>query len=95
MGKKRDRLEIIRDILQVIRDRSGKIKPTHILYKSNLSHQMMEEYLQDLMQKEFIVEHIIKTKKRESKTYSITNKGLRFLDKYRMIADFTESFGLD
>ncbi|HLD98553.1 MAG TPA: winged helix-turn-helix domain-containing protein, partial [Candidatus Nanoarchaeia archaeon] len=43
--KKRNKLEIIRDILNVIRSRNGKIKPTHILYKSNLSHQMMEEYL--------------------------------------------------
>lgn len=94
MGKKRDRLEIIKDILQVIREKSGKIKPTHILYKSNLSHQMMEEYLEELKKKSFIIEHAIKEKKRESKTYSITDKGLKFLEKYRMIADFTESFGL-
>lgn len=94
MGKKRDRLEIIRDILQVIREKSGKIKPTHILYKSNLSHQMMEDYLQELIKKGFILEQALVHKKRESKTYSITDKGLKFLEKYRMIADFTESFGL-
>ncbi|NCO11817.1 hypothetical protein CO038_02465 [Candidatus Pacearchaeota archaeon CG_4_9_14_0_2_um_filter_39_13] len=94
MGKKRDRLEIIKDILKVIREKSGKIKPTHILYKSNLSYQMMDEYLQELKSKEFIVEHTLKTKGKESKTYSITDKGLKFLEKYRMIVDFTESFGL-
>ena len=94
MSRKRNRLEIVRDILAVVKDKSGRIKPTHILYKSNLSHQMMDEYLQELISKEFIVEHLTSGGKVRGKTYSITNKGLTFLDKYRMIIDFTESFGL-
>lgn len=92
MSQRRNRLEIMRDILNVIREKSGKIKPTHILYKSNLSHQMMEEYLGELINKGFIVE--LAMEKTRGKTYSITNKGITFLEKYRMIADFTESFGL-
>ncbi len=92
MAKKRSRLEVIRDILQVIKDRSGKIKPTHILYKSNLSHQMMEEYLGELISKGFIVEHRAKDVK--GKTYSITEKGLTYLSKFSLISEFTESFGL-
>ncbi|MBS3092100.1 DUF4364 family protein [Candidatus Pacearchaeota archaeon] len=91
MSKKRNRLEVIRDILQVINSRNGRIKPTHILYKSNLSYQMMEEYLQELIEKKFIVEH----KSKEGKTYSVTEKGLNYLNKYSLIADFTESFGLN
>lgn len=89
--KKRNKLEIIRDILQVIRNRSGKIKPTHILYKSNLSHQMMEEYLSELISKDFIKE----LKAPKGKTYSITEKGINYLNQYSLIMDFTESFGLD
>ena len=57
MSKKRTRLEVTYDILQVIRNRNGKIKPTHILYKSNLSYQMMDEYLRELIQKSFIVDY--------------------------------------
>ncbi len=91
MSKKRTRLEVIKDILNVIKDRNGRIKPTHILYKSNLSHHMMEEYLNELISKEFIVEK----KLDKSKTYFITEKGIKFLENYRMIADFTESFGLN
>lgn len=91
MSKKRSRLQIIHDILRVIRERNGKIKPTHILYKSNLSHQMMEEYLNDLKDKDFIVEK----KNGRSRTYIITDKGINYLDKYSMIVDFTESFGLE
>jgi predicted transcriptional regulator len=91
MEKKRNRLEIIRDILVVIRDRSGRIKPTHILYKSNLSYQMMDDYLKELKEKEFIKEKKTKT----GKTYEITEKGLNYLNKYGLIVEFTDSFGLN
>jgi predicted transcriptional regulator len=90
MAKKRNRLEIIRDILEVIRSKSGVIKPTHILYKSNLSYQMMEEYISELKRKGFIVE--VKLKK--GKSYAITEKGRNYLLKYGMIMEFTKSFGL-
>lgn len=88
--KKRTRLEIIKDILSVVKSRNGKIKPTHILYKSNLSYQMMEEYLNELIKKEFIKE----IRNKNSKTYIITEKGLEYLNKYDLIVDFTNSFGL-
>lgn len=90
MNKKRNRLEIIKDILEVIKSKNGKIKPTHILYKSNLSYNMMEEYLDELIKKEFIVE----TKDKNSKTYLITEKGSAYLSKYKLISEFTDSFGL-
>ncbi len=90
MNKKRNRLEIIRDILEVIKSKNGKIKPTHILYKSNLSYQMMDEYLQELMGKGFVTCNEAKT----GKTYAITEKGITYLSQYRLISDFTESFGL-
>jgi predicted transcriptional regulator len=91
MEKKRNRLEIIHDILKVIRERNGKIKPTHILYKSNLSHQMMNEYLNELKEKGFIFE--LKTE--TGRTYAVTEKGLNYLSQYSLIADFTNSFGLE
>jgi predicted transcriptional regulator len=91
MNKRRDRLQVIHDILKTIKDKGGKIKPTHILYKSNLSHQMMEEYLSELMEKKFIVEE----KNGNNKTYSITQKGQEYLSQYKMIVNFVGGFGLD
>ena len=91
MSKKRNRLEIVRDILKVIKDKNGRIKPTHIMYKSNLSHQMMEEYLKELVNKNFIAQ----TKNKNGKSYVITEKGLEYLDKFRFIMEFTDSFGLN
>ncbi|MEK6942845.1 MAG: winged helix-turn-helix domain-containing protein [Nanoarchaeota archaeon] len=91
MSKKRERLQIIFDILSVIKEKNGKIKPTNILYKSNLSNKMLLEYMNELIQKEFIVENKIN----KSKTYSLTQKGFDYLSKYQMIAEFTSSFGLN
>lgn len=90
MNKKRNRMQVIHDILQVIKDRSGRIKPTHILYKSNLSYQMMEEYLEELMTKDFIKEQKTKT----GKTYIINEKGLKYLQEYSTINNFMDAFGL-
>lgn len=91
MNKKRNKLEIIRDILKVIKEKNGRIKPTHILYKSNLSYQMMEEYLNELIEKKLIMEK----KLNNGKTYLITQNGLDYLNQYGLISDFITSFGLD
>lgn len=91
MTKKRDRLQVIHDILKTISDKSGRIKPTHVLYKSNLSHQMMDEYLGELKEKNFVSEKL----NGKSKFYAITEKGRAYLDQYKLILNFTESFGLD
>ena len=90
MNKKRDRLQVIYDILKVIKEKNGKIKPTHILYKSNLSHQMMDEYLKELIEKDFIQEE----NNVNGKTYSIKSKGQEYLGKYKVITEFIRSFGL-
>lgn len=92
MTKKRDHMEVIHDILVVLRDKRGEVKPTHILYKSNLSSQMLKDYLEELLQKGMISE--TKTEKGRYR-YGITDKGYSFLRDYRMIRAFTESYGLD
>lgn len=91
-GKRRDRLEIIHDILHVIREKGDRIKPTHILYKSNLSHQMLTEYMTDLISKSFIVEDIDKRGKR---TYRLTEKGFAYLADYSTVRKFVDSYGLE
>jgi len=93
MSKKRGRLQIIYDILNAIKLKGGTIKPTHLLYKSNLSHQMMNDYLKELIGKEFVIEH--EEKKNNSKTYSLTKKGYDYLAEYKTVMQFVESFGLE
>lgn len=92
MSKKRGRLQIIHDILAAIRDKGGSIKPTHLLYKSNLSHQMMGEYLKELKSKGFITEE---EGKKRSKTFSLSQKGYEYLAEYRTVVKFISNFGLE
>ena len=89
--RKRERLQVIYDILKAIGDKNGKIKPTHILYKSNLSHQMMEECLKELISGKFIEETLYNN----SKSFVLTQKGFDYLNKYQVINDFIDSFGLN
>jgi predicted transcriptional regulator len=88
--KKRDRLEIINDILELLCTRDAK--PTQIMYKANLSHEMLNQYMNELLAKEFIIE---KRERKEHRTYSLTEKGSNFLRDYKLIKGFVDSYGLN
>ncbi|MBS3139471.1 hypothetical protein J4479_00525 [Candidatus Woesearchaeota archaeon] len=96
MGSRRSRLELIFDILIAIQNKGGRIKPTHLMYKSNLSHKLLNTYLEELIGKELVVIEEVKTRKRQSatKTVVITEKGLGFLAEFRRMREFTDAFGL-
>jgi len=91
MTKKRDRLEVIHDILKIIQDRHNSIKPTPLLRFSNLSSQSFNDYFNELLKKGFIKE--ILDKKRR-KYITLTDKGFKFLEKYSMIKGFINEFDL-
>ncbi len=93
MAKKRGKLQIIHDILSAIRDKGGSIKPTHLLYKSNLSHQMMNDYLSDLIEKQLIEEQ--SAGKKKSKEYVLSSRGYEYLQEYKKVLSFVENFGLE
>ncbi|MFA4953443.1 MAG: winged helix-turn-helix domain-containing protein [Candidatus Pacearchaeota archaeon] len=90
MSKKRERLEVIRDILKVIQN-NRRIKPTRLLYASNLSPQMFKEYVNELLGKKFVQSEEDGNGK---KIFSLTKKGNEFLQEYKVIENFVENFGL-
>lgn len=96
MGARRSRLELIFDILLAIQNKGGRIKPTHLMYKSNLSHKLLNLYLEELISKElvFIEEELHRKKKSMTKMILITDKGLGFLAEFRRMREFTDAFGL-
>ena len=88
--RRRGRLEIIADILRSIKNKEGSIKPTHLLYKSNLSHAKLMEYVDILLKKGMIEEQLVKGKK----MYFMKEKGYKFLLEFERIKEFSDSFGL-
>jgi len=91
--RKRERLDVIRDILQTVKE-NRQIKPTRLLYASNLSPQMFKEYINELMEKKFIKLDIEGKEGKEKKSFSLTLKGQNFLQEYKVIENFIENFGL-
>ena len=88
--KRRGKLEVIADILRSIQDKEGKIKPTHLLYKSNLSHAKLKEYVNMLLEKGMIEERPVKGRK----MFFMKDHGHKFLLEFERIKEFSDSFGL-
>ena len=83
-------MQIYLGILRSIKDAGGKLKKTHIVYKSNLTNTRVQPYLNDLLAKGFLTEenegsHIF---------FTITDKGIDFLIEARKLKDISEAFGL-
>jgi predicted transcriptional regulator len=90
MERKRSRIDIIADMLSSIQNKGGKIKPTHLMYKSNMSHSQMKSYLEELMEKSLVD----KVKSNNYEYLLITDSGSRFLERLREMKEFEKTFGL-
>ncbi|MBI5148201.1 hypothetical protein HZA33_00810 [Candidatus Pacearchaeota archaeon] len=88
--KKRTRIEIIQEILEMVAMRKGKIKQTHLMYKANLSYKLLKQYVDELISKGMLEQ------KREGSNIFIflKPKGQEFLIKYRKMKEFQETFGI-
>lgn len=91
MTRKRDRLEVIYDFLKIINDNQNSIKSTPLLRKTNLSSKSFNEYYIELLAKGFIKE--IQDRK-QRKYITLTDKGFKYLAKYRYIIGFIDEFEL-
>ena len=89
--RRRDRLGMIFDIMDIIRQNHNSIKPTPLLRHSNLSSQSFSEYFNELMEKGFIKEI---TDENGKKFITLTDKGFKYLEKYKLISGFIEEFEL-
>jgi predicted transcriptional regulator len=84
--KRRDRLYIIAEILDIAKD--GALK-TQIMYKANLSFAQLNSYLKLLMDTQLLE---ITTKDRK-RVYKTTKKGVEYMDSYREIIDTLNTNG--
>ncbi len=80
MGSKRDRVEIMAEILCLCTKPQSK---TRIMYGSNLSWKMLQQYLG------YMQEHGLLETKDESK-YATSNKGREFVEKWNELKELIE-----
>jgi len=78
------------DMLLTISNKGGRIKPTHLMYKANLSHTQMKLYLDELIAKSMVEEE----EKEERKILVLTQKGFAFIQKFNQMKEFEKTFGL-
>lgn len=79
-ARKRDRLRIIAEILEITKVSALK---THILYQANLSFTQVNDYLKLMLEANLLN----KVKKNDKYIYSATKKGLDFLPQYQELTE--------
>jgi len=88
--QRRDRIDIIYDMLRTIQVQQGKIRPTRLMYKANMAHGQMQGYLNELEEKGFI-------RKQAEKGHEfliLTESGYRFIVKIKEMKEFGSMFGI-
>ncbi|PIN77326.1 hypothetical protein COV15_02345 [Candidatus Woesearchaeota archaeon CG10_big_fil_rev_8_21_14_0_10_34_12] len=91
MKRKRSRTDIIHDMLRCILEKNNRIKPTHLMYKSNLSHSQMNLYLEELLKMGLIG----KIAEKGKTLIMTTTKGTDFYRQYSQMREFEKTFGLE
>ena len=87
-AKYRSQLRIYVDMMQVIQRENNQAKPTRILYGANLSHDRLVKYLEELK-----TLGVIQETGTDDKVYSLTQKGIEFMNNFRRVESFASAFG--
>jgi predicted transcriptional regulator len=82
--KRRDRLYILAEILDIAKE--GSLK-TQIMYRANLSFTQLNEYLNLLLSMKLV--GLLEDK--EKTVYKTTNKGLQYLQNYKEIIELLKN----
>lgn len=90
MADKRERLDVIHDILNCILKYNNSVGPTRLIQTSNLSPAMFKEYTEELLNSGLISKNVQKNKK----IFSVTDKGFKFIQEYKFFKNFVTELGL-
>jgi len=84
VSKRRDKLYIIAEILEIAKD--GTLK-TQIMYRANLSFTQLNDYLSFMLKLNLLNKSLVNDKE----IYKATDKGLDFLQRYREITELLKT----
>ena len=83
-GKRRDKLEIIAEMLEISKE---DVLKTQLMYRANLSFTQLNNYLRFLLKINLLGKVLVEDKDR----YKTTAKGLDFLQRYSEITELLKS----
>lgn len=78
---RRSRLETIYDILEAIA--AGTDKPTHIMYKANLSWKILQQYFKSLESQGIVALN----NDQGRRAYQLTEKGFNLLAQFKVVRE--------
>jgi len=81
--------DMMRAIQSEVEDGAG---PTKILYAANLSHDRLTQYLEELVEKDLIIET---SSDNENRIYHLSEKGREFLREFVRMERFSQAFGIE
>ena len=87
MAKRREKSEVVFDILNIISKNNNSIKSTPLLRYSNLNYNLFNEYVKELHEKGLILE-----KNKQNKEFSLTEKGFKYIERYKKVQEFLDEF---
>lgn len=82
--KRRDKLQIMAEILEIAGDEALK---TQIMYRANLSFTQLNNYLEFMLE----INLLKKIKQNNKEIYKSTEKGSDFLQRYREISELLKN----
>jgi len=85
-SKRRDRLYIIAEILEIAKE--GTLK-TQIMYRANLSFTQLNDYLNFMLKTNLLDKNL----QNDKEVYKATEKGMDFLQRYREITELLKTEG--
>lgn len=87
MRRRRDRIQIMEDILRAADDPRGALK-THLVYGANLNFMRLEQYLGFLLENK-----LLENKMTEVERYYLTTKGREFLSQLNETRSYLVAMG--
>ena len=90
--KKRSRLEVVFDILSIVRNNGHRIRITPLIRHSGLSPQSFSSYFAKLRDRGFLEE---KFDDGEGRVIILTEKGSSYIREYRAVLRFVKEFELE
>jgi predicted transcriptional regulator len=87
-AKYRSRFRIYVDIIELIQQEGKRAKPKRMLNDTNLSHDRLIKYIEELKALK-----IIQESESDRGTYNLTPKGFEFMKAFGKVEAFVQAFG--